>query len=225
MTKKLTTRVYVGRYDSLGMQIWADNDITVKSMEVWEMNALTGEPAAPVDVPDNWDNSVYTNITELPNHDFATGDLTGWITEGNAFQDVHVTDAQFFWDTIYFNPSHKIPGGHHLWGFNEEAGGDSLTGTLKTQNFVLGGNGKINFLVSGGRDIDKLYVALVRASDGKTLFKETATNYEEYQRKIWDASEYIGQELYIKVVDQSTGGFGHINVDDFNVPVEVQNPT
>lgn len=222
--KKLTTRVYVGRYDSLGLKVWADNDITVKSMEVWNMNALTGEPAAPVDVPDNWDNSVYTDITDLPNHDFATGDLTGWITEGDAFQDVHVTDAKFFWDTIYFNPSHTIPGGYHLWGFNEAAGGDSLTGTLKSQPFVLGGNGKINFLVSGGRDINKLYVALVRASDGKELFKETATNYEEYQRKIWDASQYIGQELYIKVVDQSTGGFGHINVDDFNVPVKVQNP-
>ena len=223
--KKLTTRVYVGRYDSLGLQVWGDNDITVKSMEVWNMNALTGEPAAPVDVPDNWDNSVYTDITDLPNHDFATGDLTGWITEGDAFQNVHVTDTQFFWDTIYFNPSHKIPGDYHLWGFNEEAGGDSLTGTLKSQNFILGGNGKLNFLVSGGRDIDKLYVALVRVSDGKELFKETATNYEEYQRKIWDASAYIGEELYIKVVDQSTGGFGHINVDDFNVPVKVNNPT
>ncbi|WP_379161439.1 GH32 C-terminal domain-containing protein [Paenibacillus sp. sgz5001063] len=223
--KKLTTRVYVGRYDSLGLKVWADNNIMVKSMEVWNMNALTGEPAAPVDVPDNWDNSIYTDISDLPNHDFATGDLTGWITEGDAFQNVHVTNAQFFWDTIYFNPSHKIPGGYHLWGFNEQAGGDSLTGTLKSQNFVLGGNGTINFLVSGGRDIDKLYVALVRASDGKELFKETATNYEEYQRKIWDASQYIGQELYIKVVDQSTGGFGHINVDDFNVPVKVQSPT
>ncbi len=27
------------------------------------------------------------------------------------------------------------------------------------------------------------------------------------------------------MVDQSSGGFGHINVDDFNVPVKVQNPT
>ncbi|UMR38044.1 GH32 C-terminal domain-containing protein [Paenibacillus polymyxa] len=223
--KKLTTRVYVGRYDSLGLQIWADGDINIKSMQVWDMNALTGKPAAPVYVPDKWDNSVYKDITELPNHDFATGDLTGWITEGDAFQNVHVTNTQFFWDNIYFNPSHKIPGGYHLWGFNEQAGGDSLTGALRSQNFVLGGNGKINFLISGGRDIDRLYVALVRASDGKELFKETATNYEEYQRKIWDATDYIGEELYIKVVDQSKGGFGHINVDDFNVPVQVKKKT
>ncbi|MFD0670845.1 GH32 C-terminal domain-containing protein [Cohnella sp. GCM10027633] len=218
--KKLTTRVYVGRYDSLGLQVWADGDITVKSMEVWNMNALTGEPAAPVYVPENWDDSAYKKITELPNHDFATGDLTGWITEGNAFQNVHVTNVEKFWGDVYFNPSRKIPGVYHLWGYNEAAGGDSLTGTLRSKNFILGGNGQIDFLVSGGRDIEHLYVALVRASDGAELFKVTATNYEEYQRKIWDASDYIGEKLYIKVVDQSTGGFGHINVDDFNVPVK-----
>ncbi|WP_309122168.1 GH32 C-terminal domain-containing protein [Paenibacillus sp.] len=220
--KKLTTRVYVGRYDSLGLQVWADGEITVKSMEIWEMNALTGEPAAPVDVPENWDPSVYKNLTELPNHDFATGDLTGWIAEGDAFQDLHVTDAQRFWDTIDFNPSGEIPGGYHLWGFNEAAGGDRLTGTLRSQNFVLGGNGRIDFLVSGGRDPERLYVALVRASDGKELFRTTATNYEEYQRSVWDASAYIGEELYIQVVDRSADGFGHINVDDFHVPVVKQ---
>ncbi|WP_255570250.1 GH32 C-terminal domain-containing protein [Cohnella sp. CFH 77786] len=217
--KKLTTRVYVGRYDSLGLQVYADGDITVKSMQVWDMNASTGKPAAPVYVPDNWDNSVYKDITELPNHDFETGDLTGWITEGDAFQNLHVTDAKFFWGNIYFNPARN--GGYHLWGYNEAAGGDSLTGTLRSQNFILVGNGKLNFLVSGGRDIDKLYVALVRASDGKELFKATATNYEEYQRVIWDASAYLGEELYIKVVDHSTAGFGHLNVDDFNVPVQM----
>jgi len=220
--KKLTTRVYVGRYDSLGLQLWADDEITIKSMEVWEMNALTGEPAVPVYVPDNWDNSIYDNIRDLNNHDFATGDLTGWTAEGDAFQNIHVTAQPLFWDTIYFNPSQKIPGGYHLWGFNEAAGGDVLTGTLRSETFTLGGNGKINFLLSGGRDIERLYVALMRASDDTELFRETATNYEEYQRKIWDASQYIGEELYILVVDQSTGGFGHINVDDFNVPVKVK---
>jgi sucrose-6-phosphate hydrolase SacC (GH32 family) len=219
--KKLTTRVYVGRYDSLGLQVWADGEISVKSMEVWEMNALTGEPAAPVYVPDNWDNSVYPDITDLPNHDFATGDLTGWISEGDAFQDEHVTDAMFFWGNIYYNPSRKIPGGYHLIGFNEALGGDSLTGTLRTQEFVLGGNGKIDFLVSGGRDIDNLYVALVRVSDGKELFKVTGFNYEEFQRIVWDASAYIGERLYIKIVDNSTAPFGHLNVDDFHVPVKV----
>lgn len=35
--KSLTTRVYPSRTDALGMQIWGDGTLTVKSMEVWEM--------------------------------------------------------------------------------------------------------------------------------------------------------------------------------------------
>ncbi|WP_033253403.1 hypothetical protein [Kitasatospora phosalacinea] len=30
----------------------------------------------------------------------------------------------------------------------------------------------------------------------------------------WDARDRIGQQLRIKVVDQATGGWGHINLDD-----------
>ncbi|MNY67894.1 hypothetical protein D3C86_2055650 [compost metagenome] len=35
--KSLTTRVYPSRTDALGMQIWGDGTLTVKSMEVWKM--------------------------------------------------------------------------------------------------------------------------------------------------------------------------------------------
>ncbi|MDT3428625.1 hypothetical protein J2Z22_004218 [Paenibacillus forsythiae] len=31
---------------------------------------------------------------------------------------------------------------------------------------------------------------------------------------------YIGTECYIKIVDNATGCWGHINVDDVNVPVQ-----
>ncbi len=225
--KKLSTRVYVGRYDSLGLKVWSDSAITVKSMEIWEMESPMGNgDVVPVYVPDDWDNTVYNDITELTNHDFAAGDLTGWtVVSGSAFSNGHVTDQQY-WNPVHidihhFNASQRIPGDNHLWGFKDSAGGDSLTGVLKSQNFTLGGNGKIDFLTSGGRDIDKLYVALVRVSDGVELFKQTGFNYEVYQRIVWDASAYVGQELYVKVVDNSTGGFGHINLDDVNIPVQV----
>jgi sucrose-6-phosphate hydrolase SacC (GH32 family) len=35
--KSLTTRVYPSLPDALGIQIWADGTLTVKSMEIWEM--------------------------------------------------------------------------------------------------------------------------------------------------------------------------------------------
>ncbi|QIZ08394.1 hypothetical protein HFZ78_18105 [Priestia megaterium] len=52
------------------------------------------------------------------------------------------------------------------------------------------------------------------------MLKATGNNSEQYSRINWDASKFIGEELYIKVVDNSTGGFGHINVDDFSFPVQ-----
>lgn len=220
--KSLTTRVFPSKGDAMGLKLWADGNITVKSMNVWEMKSAYGDGSI---VPGYWTeftNSTPENVGHLVNHDFATGDLTGWIVaEGNAFTDAHVTDVDTYWGGK-FNPTGEIPGKYHYWGFNEALGGDSLTGVMKSQNFILGGDGQIDFLIGGGNDIDRLYVALVRASDEQELFKATGRNIEEYSRVLWNASEYIGEELYIKVVDNHTGGFGHLNLDDVNVPVKLE---
>lgn len=42
----------------------------------------------------------------------------------------------------------------------------------------------------------------------------------QYKRRNIDASAYIGEELYVEIVDEATGGFGHLSVDDINVPVD-----
>ncbi|WHX47927.1 GH32 C-terminal domain-containing protein [Paenibacillus woosongensis] len=38
--KSLTTRVYPTRRDSLGLEIWGDGELIVKSMEVWDMQSI-----------------------------------------------------------------------------------------------------------------------------------------------------------------------------------------
>ena len=38
-TKSITTRVYPTREDALGVSVWANGDVTVKSMEIWSMNS------------------------------------------------------------------------------------------------------------------------------------------------------------------------------------------
>lgn len=91
---------------------------------------------------------------------------------------------------------------------------------MRSDPFVISSDGKIDFLIGGGSDIDKLYVALVRASDGAELIKATGTGSEMYSRIYWDASAYAGTECYIKVVDNATGGWGHLNIDDVNVKVQ-----
>lgn len=162
---------------------------------------------------------------DLPNHSFETGDLSGWIIEsGEAFLPSHVTkDTGWSWGGPY---NHH--GTYHLSGFRA-AGDDGKVGVLRSKNFVLGGNGQIDFLIGGGQDEEKIHVALVRSSDNKVLFRaggpgshwlDTPGETEAYTRKYWDASEYISTEVYIRIVDNKTSDFAHINVDDFNVPVQ-----
>ncbi|MFD0670846.1 GH32 C-terminal domain-containing protein [Cohnella sp. GCM10027633] len=157
--------------------------------------------------------TVTTNASGITNHDFESGNLTGWtVVSGNAFSAADVTtDVNWGWGGP-FNQN----GSYHLWGFKD--GGDSLVGVLKSETFTLGGNGSIDFLIGGGNDINNLYVALVRASDGMELMKATGSAIEAYSRITWNASAYVGAACYIKIVDNATGSFGHINVDDVNVP-------
>ncbi|WP_425826672.1 glycoside hydrolase family 32 protein [Streptomyces fractus] len=141
------------------------------------------------------------------NPSFETGDLTGWTATGDAFGPGAVTDATTYWDTKL--PFHQ-KGAHHLWGF--AAAGDDATGTLKSSSFSAGS--RLSFLVGGGWDPDKLYVALVRDSDGAQLLKQTGPEDEAYVRILWDTSAWRGQGVHLEVVDRKTGGFGHLNVDD-----------
>lgn len=148
---------------------------------------------------------------EITNPDFEKGDLTGWTkVSGDIFYNQDVTAEPNFWGGPF-----QYSGNYHLWG--HKAGTDGRTGVLKSENFILSGNGTINFLIGGGNQIEKQYVALVRASDGVEIFKETGKDSESYRRIIWNASRYLGQEVYIKVVDNNMDGFGHLNIDDFHV--------
>lgn len=89
---------------------------------------------------------------------------------------------------------------------------------MRSESFRLGGDGQINFLIAGGRDMDALYVALVLEDTGEEVLEATGTDFEQYFRVYWDASRWLDERLYIKVVDRARGGFGHINLDDVHVP-------
>lgn len=225
-SKSITTRVYPTLTDSIGLQVWANGRVQVKSLDVWTLEGAY-DGVAPAYYPELKPTMPHG---ELPNGDFQTCDLTDWIVvEGEAFTDDHVTDADDWgWSGPFrqanaWNSTDRC----HLWGFNPDHGGDDATGVLRSQTFTLGSDGQIDFLISGGYNLNTLYVALVRASDGAILFKESGKAIDsqfraQHERRFWDASDYIREELYIEIVDQATGGWGHISVDDFNVPIAVE---
>lgn len=151
------------------------------------------------------------SVSGIANHDFETGDLTGWKTiSGNAFKSSNVTLKTDWW-----GGTHDQNNNYFLSGLKE--GQDSLIGAIRSQNFVLTGNGKIDLKVSCGNNILSEYVALCRASDDAILYQATGTDSDTLRTVSWDASPFLGTECYIKVVDNSSGSWGHINVDDINV--------
>ena len=149
----------------------------------------------------------------IANPNFESGNLTGWTTTGSAF-----TNAQVVTQTTQNGVAFGHSGTYHYWGYGGGAT-DTPTGTMKTANFLLGGDGIIRFLIGGGKDIANLNLALVRASDDKVLLSATGRNYEGDKRVVMDAGEWVGTTVYLRATDTATGGWGHLNLDDFQVPV------
>lgn len=90
-SKSITTRAYPVRYDSLGIQIYGDGNVDVKSMKVWSMKSAYGDgTVVPVEAHTQ-DTKIKTGNIE--NAGFETGDLTGWTVQGNAFSNDMVTNA------------------------------------------------------------------------------------------------------------------------------------
>ncbi|MEU1854402.1 hypothetical protein ABZ499_35500 [Streptomyces sp. NPDC019990] len=86
--------------------------------------------------------------------------------------------------------------GHHLWGFNPDRGGDDAVGVLRSATVTLGGDGIVDLLVSGGNDPDRLYAAVVRASDEKVLAKAIGCGGGQYRRVSFALSGHIGERIY-----------------------------
>lgn len=98
---------------------------------------------------------------------------------------------------------------------NSCLGGDGSTGTLTSPDFKIERK-FINFLIGGGRHPGKTCVNLL--VDGKVARTATGPNdrpggSEHLDWHSWDVAEFAGKRAAIQIVDQETGGWGHINVD------------
>ncbi|MDF1656184.1 MAG: sulfatase-like hydrolase/transferase [Verrucomicrobiales bacterium] len=116
-------------------------------------------------------------------------------------------------------------GGYHLSTLMEgrDQVSDKQVGIVQSPAFNLEGE-KAAFLVSGGFHEDRLHVALVDAESEEVLRSSGGKNDHKMRRIVWDVSQWKGRSVRFRVVDQFTGGWGHLNVDDFSAKGTLSKP-
>src|SRR5579863_8859899 len=139
--------------------------------------------------------------------DFEGKDYGDWKTTGDAFG---AGPAQG-----------TLPGQMPVTGFqghglvNSFLGGDASTGTLTSPAFTIS-RPYITFLIGGGGFAGKTCMNLL--IDGKVVRTATGPNTqpggsEQLAPAAWDVSEFTGKQAVIEIIDNATGGWGQINVD------------
>lgn len=71
-----------------------------------------------------------------------------------------------------------------------------------------------SFLIGGG-SLAGTRVEVVTRDDGKAIHTARGTNRENMTRSVVDLRKYAGREIFIRIVDEETPGWGHVNFDDF----------
>ncbi|MFK7850961.1 MAG: PVC-type heme-binding CxxCH protein [Akkermansiaceae bacterium] len=149
--------------------------------------------------------------------DFESGDLQGWFVASGWFGHPVAKNERI---RNGGRPMNK-EGEFYLGTLEVEAGGaasDGQTGVLESPVFKLTGP-KISFAVSGG-DHENTYVGLYTL-DGKEVRKAKANNSEVFGLQTWDVAEFVGKAVFVRLVDQNSGSWGHIVLDAFSAEGEI----
>ena len=93
---------------------------------------------------------------------------------------------------------------------NSFHGGDQSTGALTSRAFTIERK-RIQFFVGGGANKDQLGVRLL--VDGVAVRQACGNNLETPVATSWDVAEFQGKKAQIAIVDNATGGWGHILAD------------
>ena len=94
--------------------------------------------------------------------------------------------------------------------------GDKSVGTLTSPPFTIEKK-HLNFLIGGGDHPGKTGVQLlvdgkaVRTATGFSLKNSAGKEIMDWQS--WDVAEFVGKQASLQIIDEQTGGWGHILVD------------
>jgi fructan beta-fructosidase len=96
-------------------------------------------------------------------------------------------------------------------------GSDQAQGTLTSPKFTIS-KPYINFLIGGGNHPypgNNDATAVLLLVNGQVVLSAIGQANEALSWASFNVTQYIGQQAQIEIVDQNSGGWGHINADQF----------
>lgn len=131
------------------------------------------------------------------------GDYDGWHLEGGALGEAPAEGT--------LPGQKKVKGYHGRHLVNTFLKGDVSTGRGLSKGFKIK-HDYIHVLVGGGKHEGETCVNLLVG--GKAVFSATGRDSEQLQFSTWDVRAYRKKTAHIEIVDEATGGWGHVLVDD-----------
>jgi hypothetical protein len=168
-------------------------------------------------------------LTEPANVDltFESGTLRGWTATGTAFGSQPIRGDTVIERRPSSTSGHR--GEHWIGGY--EVLGDDAVGTLTSAPFAVT-KPWATFLVGGGRNpatrVEILAADRAATGGGHILAAASGNDDEAMQPVLVDLSTHVGTSIRIRLVDEATGRWGHLNFDHFefhDTPVRGNLPT
>ena len=143
------------------------------------------------------------------NLDFEKGTLEDWKATGRAFEGQPIKG-----DAVAARRG-DMKSGHRgdFWIGGYEKLLDEPTGTLTSVPFPVT-QPFASFLTNGGEQA-QTRVEVVRADTGEVIFKQSGENNEELKQVVVDLKGLAGKQIFVRLVDENRGGWGHLNFDHF----------
>jgi non-lysosomal glucosylceramidase len=155
--------------------------------------------------------AVLEDRSDVVYEDFESDTYDNWTVEGTAFGSGPVIVATMpRYQSGIGAKGERLVNSHNTRNGENAGAADALTGVMTSKPFTIERR-YIHALVGGGRDAEKTSLQLL--IDGKVIAKVAGQNKNAMQRESFDVTEYEGQTARLRIVDQSTGGWGNIGVD------------
>ncbi|HVX42981.1 MAG TPA: GH116 family glycosyl hydrolase [Mycobacteriales bacterium] len=151
---------------------------------------------------------------------FEDGTLQGWTAEPGSNLGPPITSRVYYHNnpTIKWNKE-----GTYFLSTEEDPNGkynDGYTGVLNSPQFTLT-EPIVSMLVAGGSSATTYIAACLPDPDqphGCQVVEKTAgVNAEPFILRTMDLSKHVGDTMFLQIVDENTGGWGHLTVDDIHV--------